>query len=360
MKMCDATRLLRYLGLVFLLAAGARLPGGQITAFVEPNAGRAPLIEAFERARKSIDIFAFVLSDDPIAASLAKAVARGVTVRVLLEPCSGERDCKAPLEEAVAACSDLVERRIQVKWANPAFAKTHAKMMVVDGARAFITSINLEAQSFTSRRDYGLITDDPRAIADFNRAFAQDWQNDPPLKSCSQKPSARRADKAMQRYDTLIVSPDHGREQILGLIRSAHSSLKIQMEQIGKSLVPPLADAVKSGVHVQVLMAQKKGRDRTENAAAALQAAGAEARFQKRPKLHAKLIVVDGQRLFLGSQNLTKTSLDERREIGWVTADAAAVACFQRVFDADWAGKDPGLANGACPQAPPRPAPAKR
>ena len=50
-------------------------------------------------------------------------------------------------------------------------------------------------------------------------------------------------------------------------------------------------------------------------------------------------MAIDGRKVFIGSQNLTRTSLDERRELGWTTTDQATTACFHRLFDADWAGR---------------------
>src|SRR5260370_7095262 len=72
---------------------GARGNAQTCLPFVEPDDGRAPLTSALDQATQSIDIYVFILTlaaNDEIVNSLRSAVARGVTVRALLDPCPGE------------------------------------------------------------------------------------------------------------------------------------------------------------------------------------------------------------------------------------------------------------------------------
>jgi phosphatidylserine/phosphatidylglycerophosphate/cardiolipin synthase-like enzyme len=55
-----------------------------------------------------------------------------------------------------------------------------------------------------------------------------------------------------------------------------------------------------------------------------------------RYKLHAKCVVVDGSRFFIGSQNIRAESLDRRREVGMIVEDDAMARKIERVFDEDW------------------------
>ena len=55
-----------------------------------------------------------------------------------------------------------------------------------------------------------------------------------------------------------------------------------------------------------------------------------------RYKLHAKCVVVDGSRFFIGSQNIRAQSLDRRREVGMIVEDDAMARKIERVFDEDW------------------------
>jgi phosphatidylserine/phosphatidylglycerophosphate/cardiolipin synthase-like enzyme len=47
--------------------------------------------------------------------------------------------------------------------------------------------------------------------------------------------------------------------------------------------------------------------------------------------------MVDGVRAYLGSENLTTTSLEKNREVGLVVTDVADVATMTRTFEGDFA-----------------------
>src|SRR5713101_5153187 len=122
--------------LLALIAFCVRSSSAQVVPFVEFDDGRAPITNAMDTAGQSIDIYLFRLTDDPIIASLVSAPGRGVTVRALLEPCPGDTGCNPPLQEAINACVALQQGGAQVKWANQAYVKTHAKTIMIDGRLA--------------------------------------------------------------------------------------------------------------------------------------------------------------------------------------------------------------------------------
>jgi phosphatidylserine/phosphatidylglycerophosphate/cardiolipin synthase-like enzyme len=338
-----------------LLLLSSTTADGQTVPFVEPTDGRAPIVGAFGQATQSIDLYIFRLtlpSDDPIWVSIRAAVGRGVAVRALLEPCAGDEAavCVPPNADARLACDALTQGGSAVKWGNPAFTKTHAKTALIDNATALITTFNLVPQTFTVRRDYGVVTNEPGVLDNLSRVFAQDWLDGDPITDCA-APPARNPDATLAAYDTLIVSPDNGREQIIGtpelpgLIRSAQAPgfLKIQMEKIdpqdARGILPALVDRIQPGVQVRVLL-KPPSPSEPDNAVVAerIIAAGGQAACQA--DLHAKMMLVDsldGPNTFVGSQNLTRASLDRRREIGWATVDVATRVRFEQTFDADWA-----------------------
>jgi phosphatidylserine/phosphatidylglycerophosphate/cardiolipin synthase-like enzyme len=352
-----------------VLVAGGRNAAflGQTVPIVEPDDGRAPLLNGppvlpggINQAAQSVDFYVFRLRDDatlsvqPIVDALGAAVLRGVTVRVLLELCPGQ-DCDPlidpPTLEAQEGCQLLVSQGVQVKWGNPAFPKTHAKSLLIDDSRAFILSFNLVAATFRPgaiRRDYGVVTNDAGVIENFARLFAQDWFDGSPVTDCS-LPSGRAPDATVDAYATLTVTPDNGRDQMIGtpdlpgLIRSAlpGSGLKIQMEKIDpqavRGILPAILDRIAAGVQVQVVLHPPDGAEFIRNltVANAIIAAGGQARCQT--DLHAKMILAEGpQKAFVGSQNLTQSSLDLRREVGWITGDQQTRTRFGQTFDSDW------------------------
>jgi len=53
-------------------------------------------------------------------------------------------------------------------------------------------------------------------------------------------------------------------------------------------------------------------------------------------RLHARAIVRDGTRAFVGSQSLRAEELDKRREVGLLVSNANVTRSMMEVFEADW------------------------
>jgi phosphatidylserine/phosphatidylglycerophosphate/cardiolipin synthase-like enzyme len=68
------------------------------------------------------------------------------------------------------------------------------------------------------------------------------------------------------------------------------------------------------------------------------EAAGIAVKKSPQRFIHAKLVVVDGQRLFLGSENFSTNSITRNREVGVVLDQKDFdVAGVQSVFEKDFA-----------------------
>ena len=52
--------------------------------------------------------------------------------------------------------------------------------------------------------------------------------------------------------------------------------------------------------------------------------------------MHAKIIVVDGVKAFVGSENISSQSLDQNRELGIIVSDATVLSRLQSTFQTDW------------------------
>ena len=69
-----------------------------------------------------------------------------------------------------------------------------------------------------------------------------------------------------------------------------------------------------------------------------LAAAGATVRAVGAPAIHGKVVVADDRTLYLGSVNLTPTSLDDNRELGLLLAEPPLAAEVGEIVAADAAG----------------------
>jgi phosphatidylserine/phosphatidylglycerophosphate/cardiolipin synthase-like enzyme len=63
---------------------------------------------------------------------------------------------------------------------------------------------------------------------------------------------------------------------------------------------------------------------------------GVSVRRQKNLKLHAKLILVDGEYAQTGSMNIDRSAFDLRRELGIESDSPEVIDRLRQAFQADW------------------------
>lgn len=159
----------------------------------------------------------------------------------------------------------------------------------------------------------------------------------------------------------LVVDAEHYTDLVMGLVRAAKTSLwigtanvkELRMEApVGTrarargtfvSIVETLAALVRAGVDVRLLHgAPPSGPFR----AALAKSPELRHRMRQCPRVHLKMIAVDGQSLYLGSANLTGAGLgakgEGRRnfEMGMVTDDELWLDAAQGQFDRIFSGKE--------------------
>jgi phosphatidylserine/phosphatidylglycerophosphate/cardiolipin synthase-like enzyme len=75
--------------------------------------------------------------------------------------------------------------------------------------------------------------------------------------------------------------------------------------------------------------------------AALLRTGGLEVRIPQGPRVHAKLMIVDGARVFLGGQNVEDAPGEFRRELDIIFAAPEITEQVSSVFERDWASAPP-------------------
>lgn len=292
-------------------------PDGITGIFIEPGDGRRPILDEIEAASQSIDLEIYIVSDDDILEALEAAQARGVHVRVLLEehPFGGGGGQQGIFDRLVAA-------GIDARWGNPVFRFSHIKMMVIDRGLVIIMNQNLTTSSFTGNRELGVVSTNPEAVRTASVIFEADW-----------------AQEAEPAPGPLVVSPTNARESLQALIDGAETSVDVYAEVLrDPDLLHALEAAAQRGVTVRVIISPSASFDAER---ASLADAGVQVRLLRSLYVHAKMILVDGQRAFVGSQNISTTSLDQNREVGIIVSDPVSLARVSRVFDIDFAAATP-------------------
>jgi phosphatidylserine/phosphatidylglycerophosphate/cardiolipin synthase-like enzyme len=187
---------------------------------------------------------------------------------------------------------------------------------------------NLTAGYYPTTRDFVVLDRSPVAVSSIESVFTHDWDGGATARVAS--------------VGGLVWSPG-SRSALVGLINSAHTSLAVENEEMeAPSIIAALKAARKRGVMVTVTMTYSPT---WVQAWTGLARAGVMVATYPDTSsalyIHAKVIVVDGQTAFVGSQNFSNASLAYNRELGVTTSDAAVVGPLSETLAADFAGATP-------------------
>lgn len=302
------------------------VPPEYFSLVVEPDAGLAPVLSKIEHASASVDLVMYEMSDQQIEEALKSAVVRGVAVRVLLN--GGYYDKHEQQNEAMF--ERLQAEGVPVRWTPTRFALTHQKTLVVDGGDALIMTFNFQPKYYKTGRDFAIDDTNPTDVAAIEQTFDADWNG-----SGDALPG-----------DDLLWSPG-AKDETLALISSATSTLDIYNEEMNDADVEQaLVLAAHRGVRVRLDMTYATN---WKPELTALARGGAEVRTyassSKIRYIHAKAIIVDGARAFVGSQNFSNGSLSSNRELGIILMAPGVIHSLESVFESDWAGARPFVAG---------------
>lgn len=302
---------------------GGVLPLSQnVTIQVQPSDNAAAIIAAIRGAKTSVHMTMYLLTDDTVIDALGDLKDAGKEVKVILNktfPPNGGNN--------TTAYNKLVARGVPVVYAPAAYTFTHAKTVSIDASRLLVMTMNLTETSAKENREYIATDLDPSDVADFEKIFAADFEN-----------------KAVTVTGKLVVSPQaatpvDARARLKALIDSAKTSLDVEVQSLSDdALTDAIILAHKDKVAVRVVLASGNNETPAQaDALAKLKAAGVPVRGLANPYVHAKSIVADGSKVFVGSQNFTPTGLFNNREIGVVTESPTEAAKVADVIAKDFA-----------------------
>lgn len=294
---------------------------------VLPDDSAKPILAAIEGASQTLRVKMFVFSDPALRKAIIAAQRRGVTVRVMLNPArrSGE-------QENEAARAALERAGIAVQDANPAFALTHEKSMVVDDVTAFVNSLNWTTRNLTETRDYAVVTTRGHDVSEIIECFEADWH--------------RQAFTPRDKSD-LVWCPGPGRDRICRFIDEARHKLFVQNERFQDTvIVEHLVRAARRDVKVHVMArpAHTLKREKLVEGVGGLRImedVGIKIHKLKHLKLHGKMLLADGMGAIVGSINFAAGSLDGRRELAIEVRDASVVDRLHKIAAHDWEHSHP-------------------
>lgn len=285
---------------------------------VEPDDGNTAIVREISQARSSIDFTMYLFTEREVIDAFKQARSRGVAVRGMLEqhPYGTGPGNDALFNEFTAAGLDM-------RWTNPAFRLTHEKALMIDQREAFILTLNFTHSAFTRNREFGVIDRAAADVAEVEAAFSADWN--------------RTAFAPALPH--LVWSPVNARVRTIGLLESARTSIDVFAEELqDQQTEETLAAAARRGVAVRVVMPPLRDANDTNGIGVRLvRDGGVKVHTLDAPYIHAKVFLIDGTTMFLGSENISTASLESNREAGIIVNNADMIQRVQRAFDQDWA-----------------------
>ncbi len=297
------------------------------SVIILPDDSARPILDVIASASKSLRVKMFVFSDPVLLDAVIGAHARGVKVRIMLNPArrSGEK-------ENAATRKALEKAGVQVADTNPAFGVTHEKSMVVDDAKAFIKSLNWATENLTETRDYAIVTDHRHEVDEVIEGFEADWNRKPFTPGENSR---------------LIWCRGNGRERVAHFIDEAKHTLFVQNERYQDAvIIERLVRAKERGVKVHVMARpphtlKKEKLIEGVGGLRIMDDVGIKVHKLKHLKLHGKLLLADNARAIIGSINLAPGSFDDRRELAIEVHDDDIVERLHKIAKHDWKHSHP-------------------
>jgi phosphatidylserine/phosphatidylglycerophosphate/cardiolipin synthase-like enzyme len=360
------------------------------TAPIETTLDHADIPEAADvwvamigGARRTIDLAEFYVTSQPhsrltrVIDALFAAAARGVRVRLLVDDGFAKHE-SATLAE-LAASGKLEIRRLDMH--ARAGGILHAKYFVVDGREAYFGSQNFDWRSLTHIQEIGLRVRVPAIVGGLADVFETDWALAgggaaiARIHAHAAKFPVVVGDGKERMELTLVASPrgwlpDESLwelPRLVALVDEARKSVHVQLLTYkATELEPALVRAAARGVAVELLVSdwcKRKGcieglqkLSTTPNIAIKLITippwSGGFIPYAR--VAHAKYLVVDGERAWVGTSNWERDYFYESRNVGVIVGGGRLPARLDGVFADDWSSPYAAPVEAGAHYEPPR------
>jgi cardiolipin synthase len=348
--------------LVGSVAGRVLLPGNHVEPLIDGQAAYAAMLEAIERAEKSVAMMSYIFDGDGVGEKfvqvLAQAHERGCEVRVLIDDVDARfsrHNAVKPLQAAgvnVAAFNPpLVPARLHAMN-----LRNHRKILVVDGRVGFTGGMNVDCRYWKPEapeqafRDLHFRLRGP-VVAHLMAVFADDWHfaTEEALRGPTWFAPGSAEGSILARG--IEDGPDEAFERvrwaIIGGLNAAQRSIRVLTPYFipDQSLISALDAAAMRGVEVDIVIPETSDLPHVRWAmfGQLWQVLDRGCRVWLRPGAfdHSKLLVVDGAWTLIGSANWDARSLRLNFEMN--------VECYSVEFGAHMDGLIQARIAGAQP-----------
>jgi phosphatidylserine/phosphatidylglycerophosphate/cardiolipin synthase-like enzyme len=276
--------------------------------------------------------------------ALVAASQRGVDVEIIIDQTNWSTATPTSIKTALSNAG------VTVTPSSTGFRITHEKSFVVDKSTAYIMSLNLTSP-FVDTRDYAVVTTDTGVVNEFMSVFNADIQN----------AADGTANTPTLSSPYLAWSPVNSEDRLTAFVNAATKTLVASSENLGDpSIQQAMIAAAARGVDVRVLAPMcDQNVDVTYDLPylTTMEQNGVTARAMPAPPspslpyIHAKMMLADGERAFIGSVNFSTASTTNARELGIFFEDATSIQMISAAFEQDWAQAvtPPSASDANCP-----------
>lgn len=320
------------------------------------------MLEDIRSAQRSVDVEMYCFADDFVGCRFARALAeragQGVEVRVLVDAAGCRRTPRSFF-------GWMRERGIRVRGVNPLRRfflqgplfrwRDHRKLVVVDGAAAFVGGLNLS-------RDYAAVSDGGcgwrdaairltgPVVAALHASFERHWKDETAVGS---RAGSLRAGPIAPPAPTgdvpalVLESRPIGPGPFAAIFRKSVEQARERVWIANPYFLPPrslrraLRRAARRGVDVRVLVPRWCDSSfvlrASQRAYAYFLRSGIRIFEWPGAMMHLKAAVIDGTWSTIGSYNIDPLSLLINRELNVVLLDRAVGRRFEAMFEKDFA-----------------------
>ncbi len=324
---------------------GLPLAGGNRIEMLHNGEQAYPaMLEVIDGAKDSLYLMTYIfetnVTGDRFVDSLARAVERGVEVRVIIDGV-GEWYSESRISKILAKRGVRVGLFLKPKLIPPTLhfnLRNHRKILVADGWIGFTGGMNIGDRHLAENPD------NPKRVVDVHfrlegpvvsqleRAFVEDWLfvSDEALEPAA----VDRAPAGAAICRTAVDGPNEDLDKLVTILVGAVSAARRKVAIMSPYFLPPLplSSALRAaalrGVEVTVILPELNNllyvHWATRNMLWEILERGVRVYYQPPPFVHSKLFVVDDYYTQVGSANLDPRSLRLNFEL--------AVEVFDRPF----------------------------
>jgi cardiolipin synthase len=306
------------------------LEGNAIEPLVNGDAAYPAMIAAIDNARASVAMLTYIFDNDAAGRmfvdALARAVQRGVAVRVLIDAI-GARYSRPSIIKTLRAARVPVQRFMpsskpwRTQYMN---LRNHRKMLVLDGCVAFTGGMNIRIGHMMQQPSRHPVQDlhfrvQGPVVSQLREVFAEDWlfSSGETLQGARWFPNVATAGTVIARGIT--DGPDENLNKLERVLQSALASAQRSIKILTPYFLPSMAliaalnTAALRGVAVDIIL---PARNNLRTVGWAMMAQlwqvlewGCRVWLTPPPFDHSKLMLVDGEWSLLGSANWDPRSL---------------------------------------------------